>query len=252
MKVAIEQLLKPIRVSLRSKLIICVFTLITGCSYCFLDNPWLRLALILTFFVSAEAMVWFWGNIFGRNLLDSIKLGLLSNKSIKWSDITEFKILADKMGVKLNKKCPFGIMKDLDNACSNPLYRRVIFGQVLLKKLNEKERLALVAHEFAHLKYQHWANFIFPVLAMYLVVLVLSLTASPPIVTNLTAVAASILVFVIVSWRNEYAADAGAAKYAGEESMISLLRKLRPVEKWDFETETHPSINARISKLIKM
>ena len=55
--------------------------------------------------------------------------------------------------------------------------------------------------------------------------------------------------FVYASWENEFSADAGAAKVVGNETVVSLLRELVPAEKQAQESEMHPSVRERVSRL---
>lgn len=250
---SISNLIKSIKIGLRSKLFVCALTIIAGYSYCFIDNPLARLLSILVFAVSAEAMIVLWGNFFFGNLFEGLKMLFKSENSVSWVDIPEFKKLAKQMGIQLHKKQPFGIKKGLNNAYASYLTNQIILGEELLKKLRKKERLALASHEFTHLKGNHPIKMFYGLLIVFLLTsLSLSLATPPTIVSNLIYAAIFVITFVFISRLTEYTADAGAAKQIGKEPTISLLRKLVPSEQWDRESETHPSIRDRISKLQKM
>lgn len=253
MNPSIDGLLRPIKVGLRSRLFICGVTVLAAYAYCYMGSPIIRLASILVFFVSAEVMVWQWGNFFMRNAVESFKMRFFSKGAISWRDIPEFTELAERMGVRLHRARPFGVMKGLNNAFANPITRQVVFGGQLLQRLQSQERLALGAHEFTHIKEQHFLKMLpWLFVGPMLVGLSLSLTPSPAIIVNLACFAIFVVIFVFASWRNEFAADAGAASQAGQEAAILLLQKLANPDDWERESETHPAIRERICRLGKM
>ncbi|MFC1987118.1 M48 family metalloprotease [Chloroflexota bacterium] len=247
------RLLKPIKAGLRSKLFICIATILAGYSYCYVDDPLFRLLSILALFVLSEAMVLLWAPFFLGNFFESLKMTFRKNKSISWVSIPTFEELANKMELKLHTKKPFGLQENMNNAYTIPLTRQIIFGNRLMQKLSDSERLALASHEFTHLKQDHSTKMVLWIMFVFLLVSIsLSFATTPAIVKNLIYAAAFLITFVYVSHHNEYAADAGAAVIAGKESTISLLQSLTPPEQWNHESETHPTIFDRVSKLHKM
>ena len=242
-----------IKVGLRSRLLICGITLIAGYSYWYAGDPVLKLIASLVFFVSAGVMVWQFVHYFGKHIVNIVKIMCMGRKAVSWVEISEFNELAKRMGVKLHRKRPFGIRKGLNNAYANCLTGQIIFGEDLLQRLGSQERLALAAHELTHLKQNHWVRMFQLLLIVGLIVtLSLSLTSGPAIVSNLTCAAAQMITFVFVSWWNEFAADKGAGLQAGQAATISLLQGIVPASQWRRETETHPSITGRVSRLQKM
>ena len=147
-----------IKVGLRSRLLICGITLIAGYSYWYAGTPILKLIVSLVFFVSAGVMVWQFVHYFGKHIVNIVKIMYGGRKAVSWVEISEFNDLAKRMGVKLHRKRPFGIRKGLNNAYANCLTGQIIFGEDLLQKLGSQERLALAAHEFTHLKQNHWVR----------------------------------------------------------------------------------------------
>lgn len=250
---SVSNLIHSIKVGLRSKLFVCAVIIVAGYSYCYAGNPLLVFISISILFVSAEAMVLLWGPLFLGSMIESFKIIFSTRKSILWTEHLKFKKLAEQMGVKLHRKHPFGIIEGINNAYSNNLTQQVIFGKDLLQKLGNSESLALAAHEFTHLKQNHYGKtLMWSLVIVSLVSSSLSIAAPPDIILYLICAAALIITLVFISWRNEYAADAGAAKQVGLKPTISLLQKLAPPEQWQRESETHPSIHNRISRLKKM
>lgn len=254
---SISGLIKSIRVGLRSKLFICLFTFVSGYSYCYLDgyvtNPLFKFVSICIFFMASLVMVFVLSNYFFGNMIETIKSLFNVRGKISWVNIPEFTELAERMGVKLHKERPFGIKKGLNNAFTNLLTNQIIFGQDLISKLNKRECLALACHELTHLKENHFMRIFSSLLIVSLLISIsLSVTAPPQIIINLICLSAMFITFVFTSWQNELAADARAGKQIGKKPTISLLQKLVSPTKWQYESETHPSIRERISKLQKM
>lgn len=246
----INVLIRSIKVGLRSRIAVCGITLLAGYCYWYGGNPLVRLTAIMVFVVSVEIMIFLWGSSFAEDLSVSLKMLFTRKKGIHWKDMPEFKKIAEKMGVKLHNKHPFGIMKGLNNAYSIPLTKQIIFGDVLLKKLGKQERLALAAHELTHIKQEHsFRHFPAFVLVVSVISLSLSLSPGPSIVSNLISVAALIIAFVFVNWKSEFDADSGAAIQVGARATTSLLDCIGSTGKKTQESETHPSINSRISRI---
>jgi len=246
-----EQMLHAIKIGIRSRLVVCLLVAITG--YCFglIHEPHLRLAFIIGLFISSELMIALWFPAFAKPLLQA----LTEKNSVSWQQtpqFAKFKALADSQGVKLNKKRPFGLRKDLDNAYANPFTGQIVLGELLLGRLDDASITAVVGHEITHIKRKHHIKmFLWTMIATTLTTLPLLMIHVPSIIFDLVFYAIFFVVFVFVSWHNEYEADAGAARIAGTPNIISALRKIVPKKQRGRETETHPSIDSRILKLRK-
>lgn len=246
-----EQMLAPFRAGIRSKLFLCLLVIISAYSIYFTNNPYIKLISIYSFLIASEFMMFLWGKAFANHFA----LNIFRRKTISWKELpmfSDFREIAKNLGVKLNKNRPFGIMENLDNAFTNPLTRQIIFGDKLIQRLSEGERLVLFGHELTHLKDGHniklmvWTLFV-----PSLVIFPLRFTSAPSIVINIVALASFFMTFTLVSWHNEYNADLGGATLAGLRNMLSLLRQLMPRKCWKRESESHPSISNRLLKLKK-
>jgi Zn-dependent protease with chaperone function len=58
------------------------------------------------------------------------------------------------------------------------------------------------------------------------------------------------LVISLISWHNEYEADAVAAEYVGKECMVYALEQVAQLLHRRRDTYTHPSFKRRISRLL--
>jgi Zn-dependent protease with chaperone function len=177
---------------------------------------------------------------------------LFKKGTISWQEIpvfTKFAEMANGQGVKLNKAKPFGIRKNYNNAYANPVTGQIVIGDRLLQ-LEEGPLTALIGHEITHIKRKHNIRMLFwTILTSTMVTLPLMIVGTSGIIYELVFYATFFITFLFISWHNEYDADAGAAKIAGTENVIRLLRIIVPKKQWRSESETHPSVHSRILKL---
>ncbi len=248
---SLKQMLRAIRVGIRSRLFICILVVAAGYSFAFSNNPYLRLVSIIGVLFASEAMIMLWGTAFAEMIMRPFA----KKGSISWQEIpifTKFRALAEAEGVKLNKKRPIGLRKDFDNAYANPLAMQIIVGDKLLDGLDDGPLTALIGHEITHIKRQHHLKMLLWTMAVpSLLTLPLLRAGTPRIVHDVVLYAMFFMIFLFTSWHNEYDADAGAARIAGTKNTIALLRKIVPRRQWRCESETHPSVHSRILKLRK-
>jgi Zn-dependent protease with chaperone function len=179
-----------------------------------------------------------------------IQLWWRLRRTVSW-DVTPPPYLletAKKMKVKLNKKRPYGITKIPIGAASNTSSGQIIVSENILS-LPIEEQNAVLAHELAHLR---------PNQLKYLYVFVYIVTAgsalfstSNPIIQIVATTSLFLLVRTFINHSMEYDADRIGTKYIPSPNhMVSALRHLAKPEQYDKPSDTHPSINARISKLL--
>lgn len=244
-----QQLIRAIRIGIRSRLLICLLTIATGYSLYVTHNPYLHGSSGVVFLLASESMIILWGSSFANSFLDSFAW----RKAISWDEVpifAKFSDVAREQGVKLNSNRPFGVRKDYDNAYAILLTKQVIIGDLLLQRLSDQELLALLGHELTHIKQNHMVRTVlWTMFVPALVVLPLCFTVAPSMVRELVYCAAFFITFLFVSWHNEYSADAGAAAIAGPDATSYLLQHVVPKEHWRRESETHPSVVNRVLKL---
>lgn len=248
---SIKQMLRAIRVGIRSRLFVCVLVVVAGYCFSFSHDPSVRLASIIGIIVTSETMIMLWGTAFIEMLIRPFA----KKGSISWQEIpvfTKFRALAEAEGIKLHKTKPFGLRKDFNNAYANSLTRQIVVGDKLLQRLDDGAITALIGHEITHLKrHHHIKMLLWTVVVPVLLTLPLMKVGTPRIVHDLVLYAMFFMIFLFVSWHNEYDADAGAARIAGTKNTISLLKKMVPKGQWRHESETHPSVHSRTLKLKK-
>ncbi len=127
----------------------------------------------------------------------------------------------------------------------------MILGDILFNKLNIQEILAIIGHEFGHIKYIYKL-----VLSLFVIPLILAISTiiiSPEcncITLFILFVSTFLTLFPFANRTSEYKADLESAKEIGAENLISALTKITSPEEHNREYITHPSINKRIRNLI--
>ena len=141
----------------------------------------------------------------------------------------------------------------------------VFISSYLLNNLNEEETLAVLAHDFAHIKNKHVKKslLLFGVqfwiaLNIFLLIPLFGLskdiTLTLQLVTIWIPIIFNMILFPVLRRRFEMQADLDAAMYVGKEPMISALNKLSELSLipknvsplWGL---SHPSISKRIEKI---
>ena len=114
---------------------------------------------------------------------------------------------------------------------------------------------AILAHELAHAKLRHFIKHALVVVGIATVSLVFTgqISALDDVTGLVVCVSAftTLLAFVspLVLRKMEYEADALAVKVVEPSAMIGALKAMVPAEEWDHESDSHPSVKARIQRL---
>ena len=143
--------------------------------------------------------------------------------------------------------------------------KHVFISSYLLNNLNEEETLAVLAHEFSHVKNKHVEkSMLLSVVPLWLALNIIllippfgfnkDLTLILQVLTIWIPIIFLIILFPLIRRRFEMQADLDAAKYVGKEPMISALNKLSELSLIPKNTSTlwglsHPSISRRIEKI---
>ena len=162
--------------------------------------------------------------------------------------------LASKMGVLGKVKVYATPNPNVSSAFTNALTGHVNIPTSWMT-LPESELLAVIGHEFSHIKRRgrFMIEASIAVLAGYTLATVLSyLTVILVIVFEVAEVSTSYLAMSFVSWRNEYRADRDSAIALGPEGLISVFELLENRNGKIEGSETHPPLSSRIKRLVKM
>jgi len=174
---------------------------------------------------------------------------IILKKKIVWQNIPEFMELANKMGVTLHKKRPFGVQDNLKNAITNSLKKQIIFGEPVLKDLTEEEKLALAAHELTHLQKRHALKSLLAYIGAFVPFVVIRIFIADEIIL-LVGLVLALLVLILIKRHYEYEADSGAVINAGKIPTLSFFRKqLELRDKKDLDKIFHPPLEKRITRI---
>jgi Zn-dependent protease with chaperone function len=72
------------------------------------------------------------------------------------------------------------------------------------------------------------------------------------VMMDLALLAFMIVIMTIPNWISEIKADEASARFAGKENIRSALLKLTSKENASRDSETHPSIHARVKHIDEM
>jgi len=168
--------------------------------------------------------------------------------------------LANRMHVRLHPTKSLEIVPGLRNAKakSRPFFSglRVRFvGTVqvcctILCGLEGPALEGVLAHELAHFKRRHLAKALLSLLAFVPMSVHGFVSESMPLILVLPSFAVFGFVISVVSWHNEYEADAVAAEYVGKEQMAYALEQVAQLLHKRRDSFTHPSFRRRVSRLL--
>jgi len=153
--------------------------------------------------------------------------------------------LAEVMGVE---NFSLKTRDDIKNAYV--LGRDLVFGKPLLQ-FPEDQVLAIIAHEFEHLRSKHSQKYLAACIVYTIIVYNLSNSLfALPLTMKWMSMCFLILFFLKpILWFFEFNSDKASAEVLGAESMINALLALSEGEDRNRASLSHPSINERIKKL---
>ncbi len=133
----------------------------------------------------------------------------------------------------------------------------VLLSSKLLENLNDKEIIAVIAHEFAHIKLRHVLKnqvsvYLILVLGINSLFVFNSLLYSAIILSSIVPIALGVNIFL--KRKFDYEADSYAAKFVDRKYLISSLKKINSFilpQCLDKDGVMHPLIEKRIEKLQK-
>jgi len=215
----------------------------------------MRLALALVYMLLAEIMV------FGivRLITDSagqIISNVFYNRKHKPEKhyFPQVEQIAKKMGMEYNKPILITENPSIKSPSTNVFTRNITFPASWIRRFHVTENDAIIGHELAHIKYA--PRFIGELLLITLVTWIFAFFLAT-ITWNLTIYVIAELAFMMlllshVLRRNEFRADWESANATTPEALISVFEYLKAECKRDDGSETHPPLQARINKLIRL
>ncbi len=186
----------------------------------------------------------FGGSMFAFSIANNAWMGISHHWRAKEIPVLpQITKLANQMGVKdFNLK----VRDDIENAYA--LRNDIVIGSSFFKTMPQKRLLAIIAHEFQHMKGNHSMKI---TLGLYplMVLVCLNYIALPKMILYISLLSAILVFRTPLSWYFELKSDEAASKYVGSEEMIEALLDISSKHNRDEPSLTHPSIKDRIEKL---
>lgn len=168
--------------------------------------------------------------------------------------------LANEMNVKLHPTKSLEIAPELRGARSAPrpffsgckvhFGGTVHIGCTILCGLDNLALKGILAHELAHLRKRHSIKGLLSLLVFIPVPVYGFVSESMLIIPILLNFTIGVLVLSLISWHNEYEADAVAAEYVRKKDMAYALEQVAGLIHRPGDTLVHPSFKKRISRLL--
>ncbi len=198
----------------------------------------------------------------------------LKDEGLKQSMVS----MIDLTGMDLAPERLYAIRNKRANAVVAGIIRRaryVFFADKLLERMTKEEIMAVFAHELAHIRHRHVPQMFFATIlwiggiqTLFYLLGIGAYLESWSIQSRIllsgamTTVNIWLLTFLVLfplSRRNEYEADATAAKWVGAKQYIEALYRLyelngnlKPVRKIAAVLQTHPTLQNRIDRVAKL
>ncbi len=239
----IRRVLAAVSVGFRGRRLVWLAVIGSVFGYATAGNPLLRVVFALTCLGSAEVMILLETPSFVDNALNGFRL----RRSVRWVAMPEMELLAKQVGVRIHRTKPFGVSSRPIGAVALPFSGQVIFGSDVLA-LPHEQKLAVAGHELNHLTNRQSLALLCGV--VYIPVLGATLLIGQPAVLQWLAIGALFLLFrSFTSHALERGSDEAGNRIAPHGAMEAALRALVPQDRHGHETDSHPSVNARIRHL---
>ena len=158
--------------------------------------------------------------------------------------------VAKLMGTPYNKKIRITDNPDVDSAYTNMTTGEITFPRRYKEKYSLEQILSILAHEVAHLKTRKKSYLdMLWVIGGTTVATVAIATILPAIFAQIGGLAAFYLLLIKALRRNEYRADAEAARVLGPNQLISVLKDFAKDKRYASGSESHPPPKKRVARL---
>ena len=190
---------------------------------------------------------------FSQIAVDTIGTVILNRKSMNLEEHNPaWTEAALQVGIKKPVKFYISLNSKLNSAVTNPLTRKIYFPESW-KKFSNSEQLGVIGHELDHIK-----NFRKFIGCLALVAVGVSVLAVPlgyvtaQVFVSISAISMELLLVSYFARRNELHADHESGSRFGPEGLISVFEIMLQNGHHDSDSETHPRLTKRISKLYEL
>jgi Zn-dependent protease with chaperone function len=218
----------------------------------------MRLVYLSIYVILMEIMVFIVVRFFTGSVTQVIS-GIFYNRKHKPQEwfYPKVKQMARRIGMSgYNKPIYITDNPTLESPFVNAVTGKITVPSSFMAKFHSTEIDGGIGHELAHIKYcrRLFMELSWATIASYGFSLMLAAFTSPTLyLLYLTAeVALMMLLFSYVLQRNEYRADSGGAEAATPEALISIFQYFKYKYGKDEGSETHPSLQSRIERLLPL
>lgn len=169
--------------------------------------------------------------------------------------IPKLKQIAEKMGLKnYNKPVLVTDNPKIESPYINPFSGLITLPSNFQKrfKLHNTELYATLAHELGHLKTRRKFLIEFSITFLVIIILTFLIGIINPIAVVFAESAIIMLLIPKIMRNNEYRADELGAKATSPEALIATFESLKSNYKNDEGSDTHPPLQERINRLMKL
>lgn len=242
----------------RMVLISIVFlSIVLGTNLLFFLPSAMRWALALVYVLLAEVMVFSIVRLItgsAGQIISSVFYNRKHKPEKRY--FPEVKQIAKKMSMEYDKPILITENPSIKSPFTNLFTRNIMFPASWIRKFHRTENDAIIGHELAHIKYR--LKFIVELLLVTFVtwgfaLLLATITWSLGIYV-IAELAFMMIILSYILWRNELRADweGPACNATTPEALIAVFEYLKAECKRDDGSETHPPLQARIKRLMRL
>jgi hypothetical protein len=240
-----------IKTSFKTRLFVSIVLLALGTGYVLTPKEFQPFILIpyVVFFI-AYMIVYLRYDVRTLNLISKKKTQTLTPFSDFNPNIEQ---IFQSFSTKLENKIKIVFSNVVDNFEARPSHKIIYVNPEYAKKADEREIEGSLYHELGHVK-ESWTYFfdtmtfsLIPLFYWMFFTAISVVRGDIPIIPTISAVVLTLLMMIIIFWRNEYRADDFASKYVSLESMEKMLEPITV----KYSVETHPSPSKRLIRISK-
>lgn len=232
---------------------IVILSVVPGTMLLFLPQT-MRLVYASVYLLLTEIMVFCWVQLIAGTALQAIR-GALYNRKYKPEACyyPEVKAMAKKMNIKYDSPILITDNPSIKSPFANTFSGAITLPRFWVKKFHRTETVATIGHELAHIKYSRRFSYEILLVAFATLAFTLLLAAfTIPVIYQIAEFAFALLMISPILRRNEYRADMEGSNAATPEALISVFECLQAESKRDDGSETHPSFQERIRRLMPL
>jgi Zn-dependent protease with chaperone function len=159
--------------------------------------------------------------------------------------------IVNTMGIKKKVRVYVTSNPWIEGPYTNAGNNKVYIPQKWMDKFQRLDMRGVLGHEIGHVatKGRFVQDFVLAIGGISGVTYLLGMYSVSMVTVTIFELALAFLVLTVISWRSERRADMTGANAVGPEGLISVFEQLKAEGDKDNNSETHPSLSDRISRL---